>query len=396
MGQYQYKAIDKNNKVIKERGIADNEEELMMSLRSRGYYLLQCKKNTNFARKISSKELFILCEQLSTLLTSGITIAKALEILEKQNFNNEVKSCISSIKLEVIKGNQLYKSMKEFNNIFPTLMIEMIRVGENSGNLDKTLQYLANHYDKEYKLYNDIKTSLTYPTIVFVVSIIITILLTVNAIPIFMNILFQCGVQISPLTKILFTVSGDIKNNFGFILTIMGIICVLFRRNSNYRTKLSNNINYLVYKIPYLHNLKLKMYVQKFSSVMGMLIQSGISIVDSLEIVQLIIENENFEKQIKSCIKNIKNGKSLTLAFKSFSFFDDIQSSMLEVGEESGNLDEIFYRIAYLAEKEIDYKSKRLIKFIEPSVTILLSIFVGMAIIALILPMMNIVDSIGL
>lgn len=392
---YSYKAQKLDGKYKK--GIFKGEciEELEYDLRKNGWYLLSYKKKIhlwNFNKKIKKNTLYMLCKSLAILLKSGINLIQAINLISDKTKNKKLKESLIKINEDILKGESLYSSFKFQQNIYPSLFIEMIFAGEQSGKLVEILNNLAMHYKEEMKLIQKIKKAFIYPFVVFITSICITSFLITNILPEFLQTLKDLGGEIPTYTKIIIFVFQEAYNNTFFIIVILIFASI------GIRSKLINKIKDckgVLYKIPYIGNLFRNYELQKIFYYLGFLLSSGIDILSSLEKLQCSLSSTFFKEKILGVLNKLKSGESISEAFGELNLIDKEKIIMLEVGEESGNIEEMLLKVADMYLQESYEKVDKLSIYLEPVMIIIVSFMVGSIVIGLLIPMINIMDLIA-
>lgn len=396
MSYFYYKAKDLSGDEIIGEYYGEDYKELTRILRKKGYFLIKIKKRWKYTLnfiKITSKDLSTMCKQLASMLMSGINISEAFTLLTSETKNKKLKSSLVVIKNEIHKGKEISYSMGNFKKIYPDFMINMIRIGEQSGNLDIVLNKLSEYYTVQNKFWIKIKKAMTYPTILFTVTNIVLALMAIKVIPIFNDLFISLSIELPALTKFFMATSYLIKNNICMIIILnLFIIAAIFRFRSTETGILF--IDKLKLNMPFIGNLYKKMLEVKFIRGLSLLIESGVTILKSMDIVIKIINSRCIEKKLNYCIQDIKNGKSITRSMEKTKFFEPIVLSMVRIGEESGNLSEMLNKSADILEEEVSDTIDIIAIYIEPFLTIFIAILVTLIILSLMLPMMQLMQNI--
>lgn len=344
-------------------------------------------------KKIKSKELSLLCNQLYLMINAGIILSEAFYLAASMEKNEIFKKKLVSIYDDIIKGKELYKSMENHKDTFPVFFIQMIRLGEHTGNLDSVLKNLYEYYERDSKLYSKLKSSMTYPIMVFTTSIIAIFILMIKVVPQFTDTLRTLGGELPAITSIMLLFCGTIKENY-VIVTILLLITVTTIRQI-IKTKIGREkFQSLKFKIPIFRSIYERVILSKFSRSMSTLLNSGYNLIGSFEICSEIIDNDIFKKRLEACLAEIKNGESMTYAFSSIGINNPLFISLIRTGEETGELDAVLKKAADFYDNELEEVLKRLITFLEPALVIIMAAVIGAFIIAIMLPILNIMDAI--
>ncbi|MCR1934168.1 type II secretion system F family protein [Clostridium tepidum] len=394
MDLFYYKAKDLNGNTVK--GVCSENEKINIykELREKGYFLLNITNKNMFKirrKKISLKDCSILCNKLYMLISSGVNITDAINIIYNDFNNDNIKNSLYNIRNNILRGYSIYDSFKAFSDMYPKFLLNMLYIGEESGRIEQVLYDLKGFYENKYKFNKEIKNALVYPIIVLIVFIIMLSILIHIVIPSFIGIFNELGGGIPKETlgmitaiKILNVILGILFISISFIL-------------------LSNRVFYKKYKIKYaIDNFKIKVpilgqiyeniFICNFSNSMNLMIKSSLPVNKSLKLLEEITDNYIFKNNIKKLNDNIKDGKSISSSLNNCNFSNKILLSMIHVGEESGRLEESFYSVYTILKKDLEEKLKISIKLIEPIIIIFMSLIICIIFIYVFIPMMNLVD----
>jgi type IV pilus assembly protein PilC len=393
-----YKVINLDGKQLEGKCWCTNRENLAKTFREKGYYLILYKENNNsrwsfFKRKLSAKDISILCSQISSLLEAGVNISDIIGIIKEEASNKVLKKCLFNIEHMLHQGMQLSSCMSTCLDIFPKFMVNMIKVGEESGNLGTIFDMLSKYYIDENTLKNKVSKAMLYPCTILVVSIFIVQLLLVYIIPVFVSTINELGGSIPVTTRIIIDISYFMRNN---VTIIIALICACTLTVVNL-IKLDNVImlfHKFIIKNCFTKSITQKLISVNFSRTLGILIRSGNQIVNALEITTSILNNKYVKYEFKNCIEEIKNGCTISNSIGKLNLFPTMLCSMIRIGEESGTLDDILVKSSKIMEDELYNSLERLTSLIEPVLIIFLSIFIGFVLINLLIPMFNIMDTI--
>jgi type IV pilus assembly protein PilC len=345
-------------------------------------------------QKLKLKELAIFSRQFSTMLSSGLTVIKCLDVLYQQTTGKFLKSTILGVYEAVQKGDSLSKAMKSQKGAFPPLFLSMVAAGEAGGSLDNVMLRMADQYEKDNKLHNKITQALIYPAFLVALITAVVILLLVGVLPRFMSMFNEFGGTVPAPTRILLAVSGALTNYWYIIIAVIALIAVLwnaFLKSTSGRMWWDR----LKIKVPVIGKLLLIIASSRFSRTFASLFNSGLPIVQSLEIVGGVLGNKYIESKIQDVGEDVRRGVSLSAAVRKTSLFPPMLCSMLTIGEESGNLDEILNKTSAFYDEESEAAIQKLIALIEPVMIVVLAVIVGFIIISVMLPIFTIYNSVG-
>lgn len=395
---FEYVAKGMDGKHVKERMEAPDRNSVMNSLRSRNLYpesigLVNTKGEISLSTKISMKDLAIFCRQFSVLLISGISVLKSLEICLRQTEGKKMKQVLDTVLENVQKGQSLSEAFSKHKAI-PNLMVSMIQAGEASGTLDNIMNKLSEYYDKEYKQNRKIKSALTYPVIVFVFAIVVVTCLVIFVLPTFVEMIQSSSNAKLPLpTKIVMGISSFI-GHYG-ILVLIAIILIIIAFNY-YKTTEGGRykIDKLKLGIPVLGSINTRIASARFAKTFGVLMGSGVSVLESIAICSKIVGNAVVERVLNSAEEELRKGVTLGIILDRKRIFPPMLTQMIKIGEESGTLDYVLNQTSEFYDSEVEAATSQLITLIEPVIIIFLAVMVGFIIISMILPIMEMYNTV--
>lgn len=377
MKKFTYVAKDTSGRKVKGILEAEDANEVLEKIHNQGLYCVSysealgsSKKN---AHKFKTKELAYCCRQLAAMMTSGLTIVKAIDILYKEEEKKASKEVWQGVYEDVQKGQSFTEALDARRGSFPDFMISMVDAGETSGTLDRTMQRLSEYYANSNKLNNKVKSAMTYPIILGILCIAMVVLMFTCIMPIFSNLISDD--QIPALSKALFTISDFIIAKWWLLLIVIGALIfgwIYALKVESVRLK----FDYFKLKCPAVGKLMVKIYEGKFARTLTSLYSSGIPMVDCLERSSRILGNAYVDKMFLQVVDEVKQGSPVSQALSKTEIFEGMFCSIIYVGEESGALDEILAKTADYYEEEADAAVTRLVGLMEP----LLIIFMGLAI----------------
>ena len=385
---YTYVAKDKLGKTLKGAISAENSGELMRIIHSRELFLLSYSESVSVTRgsghKFKLKELAFICRQLSSMLTAGMSLVKSLDILYKEQTSKKAKAVLLEVYEQVQKGSSLSQALNMQSGAFPEFFISMVSAGEASGSLDTVMGRLSDHYAKENRLNNKIKSATTYPIILSIMALVVVIGLFAFILPAFMD-MFE-DVELPMLTKVMISISSFVQNKWYVLIIIAAAIFIAIRitlRTPSGRLFFDRSI----LSLPKVGKLITKVYTGRFARTLSSLYSSGISMVECLEKSASVLGNQYINKAFEEVIDSVKRGETISNSISKTNIFESMFCSILYVGEESGALDDILVKTSDYYEEESDSAITRLVGLLEPVLIIFLGALVGL-VIASILPAM--------
>lgn len=344
-----------------------------------------------FFNRVSSSELVIITRQLSTMVSAGLVLSEAIDILEEQQTNKTLKKALSEISQDIKGGLTLAQALSRYPDIFPHLYINLIRSGEASGKLDAVLAQMAEGLEKDREFRAKIKGAMIYPTVVLSMMVIVIIIMMIFVIPKLVALYEQSTIELPLPTKILITLSNLFIGFWWVGILIIGVLAVALKRWSN-TPEGGLFLGSLVLKLPIIGKVVTNVTLTNFNRTFGLLTSAGIPLLESISIVESLTDNPIFKGVLKNTYLGVEKGLPLS-ALLTTSVFPRIVAQMIKVGEETGKVDEIFFKLADYFESESDHMLKNLAVAIEPMVLIMLGIGVGFLVISIILPIYKLTTS---
>ncbi len=382
MKTFIYTATDVQGNTIKNaRMTAENVNDFLEKINEKGLFCSSYKesssKASNTVYKFKTKDLAYNCRQLSAMLTSGLTLVRALDILYKEQQKKAPKQIFQEIFEEVQKGQSFSDALKMQQGAFPNFMVMMIQAGESSGSLDVIIQRLENHYDKENKLNSKIKSALMYPIILAVLCVGIVILLFTFIMPTFKDMLTEKDMK--GLTGALFAFSDSLTGKWYIYVGVVVAVVLIGRYLLKIET-VRYKFDRFICKGPGFGKLVVKVYTGRFARTLSSLYSSGIPMVEALERSAAILNNDFIEKSFENVVDEVKQGEQLSASIQRTGIFESMFVSIIYVGEESGALDTILEKTASFYEDEADDAIQRLVHMIEPIMIIFMGACIGLVI----------------
>jgi type IV pilus assembly protein PilC len=397
---YAYVVRDRQGKILK--GIADgeNQEAVITKLRRTGYVITrvslrsQAKSLSQFlegVKRVKARDLAIFSRQFATMIHAGLPLTKCLSILVQQTSNQGFKKVIEQIQRDVESGQPLSSALARHPKAFSGLFVSMVKAGETGGILDDVLMRLADHLEKEVALKQKIKSSTTYPVLMFAFAIIMVFFMVTFIVPIFASMFQNLGGALPAPTRVLMTASGVMRSYWYMVFASMGGLVYLFKRfisttGGRYwfdKTKL---------RLPIVGKLIQKSVVARFTRTLGTLINSGVPILGALEIVAATAGNAVVAKAMEEVRSSIKEGETIAKPLEESRVFPPMVVQMIAVGEETGALDVILQKVADFYDEEVTSAVDSLTSIIEPIMLVFIGVVVGGILMSLYLPMFNVIN----
>ena len=343
--------------------------------------------------KLKSSELSIFCYQMSMVFKSGIPLAEGMQLVSGEMTDSHLIEALKIVHNEVTKGQLFHIAMAK-HPVFPSYMVNMIMIGETTGTLDNVMDYLSLYYDRDDKLTRRIKTAVTYPLILIALMSGIILLLFIKILPMFNTILQSVGGEMPGITSALMGISVWLSSYGLYLLAAVALIIIAVMILRNTRSG-RNLIDWIKLHLTLTKSLFRKIYTARFCLGMSLMLKSGMGNEEALGLIKDVIGNVHASAKISECRENIKQGMDSTEAFMRIGIFPNLFVRMLNIGFKTGELDSIMQKLAAIYDNEVDNSLAKLTSAIEPALVIILSLIVGVILLTVMLPLINIMSSIG-
>lgn len=342
----------------------------------------------------SVREKAIFANKLSALVDSGIPIVRSLDLLAKQQKSSLFQRALKAISRDVNEGSSLGAAMRQWPKVFDRLSLAMVEAGEAGGVLDETLKRLAILLETNARLRNQIRSALGYPITVLVIAVSVFLGMTIFLIPTFAGVFKDLGAELPPFTQMMVNLSELLRSSFSLIaVIILMVLILLFRRH--YATEAGRRqVDTLVLILPLFGDLIRKTSTAQFCRTLSSLSRAGVPILISLEIVRDAADNSVISAAIFSARQEVLEGVPISVAMANQRIFPDMATSMLAIGEESGELDVMLSKVADFYEDEVSSTVKALTSMLEPAMIVLVGGIVGSILLSMYMPMFSIFDQI--
>ena len=384
----------------------ENEKTLAHILRQEGYILIKAqlaqtspkKKGSvdlfaNF-RKVSLVDKIFFTRNLQIMITAGMPLPKALRVLSEQTQNKKFEKAIKDIENEVIKGQTLSDSLSRHRNIFQDLFISMIKVGEESGTIEKVLKNLTYQMEREKELVSKVKGAMTYPLVILVLMVLIGIAMMVIVVPKLMSVFKEMNVELPATTRFIMGMGGFFSKYWYGLFIVFGL-GYLAKRGLSKSKSFKKNIDGLILRVPVISEIIKKINTATTARTLGSLIDAGVPIVKSLEIVADTMGNYYYNEAILKSAREVQKGKKLSDSLNPYqNIYPSIMIQMIAIGEETGDTSGILTKIADFYEEEVSNITKNLSSIVEPVLMVIIGVAVGFFAISMLQPMYSMMGSI--
>ena len=379
MKKFSYVATDVNGKAVRGQEMAEDYIELQQKLKERGLYCTRYRdigaNNANDVKyKFKTKEVSFISRQLASMTSAGLSLVRALYILQEQQENKKAKAVLLDIYEEVQKGKSFSDVLNSKPGVFPDLFVSMVSAGEASGTLDQMLNRISDHFANANKTANKAKSAMVYPLVLAVLLIAVIVLLFVAVLPQFGSMMNP--EDMSPLSAGLMAFSDSLINQwYIYVIVIAALVVLIWFMLKTPATRLK--FDELILKMPKVGKLISTLYTGRFARNMANLYGAGLQMVDCIEKSVSVIGNSYVTERFKDVVADIKLGESMSKSIEKTGIFEGMFTSIIYVGEESGTLDTILGKAADYYDEEADAAITKLVGLMEPLMIIIMGIAIG-------------------
>ena len=396
MPGFNYTAINRNGKRVRSSLDASSIETAKSSLRGAGYTILDIKEQTTLNRDIEipflgnpkAKDMAVFCRQFVSILRAGVSVASVLAMLGQQTGNKKLRAAIREMQADVEKGETLASSMRRHPKIFPAILVNMVSAGEASGNLEESFRQMELYFERSKRTKSKVTSAMIYPCVLIVVMIIVLIVMMTKIIPNFLKAFEDMDAELPKLTQGVMAVCEWFKSWWWVPLLVLAALIVggvLFHRTN----KGKHFFGWLARKTPVVGNLTVKTACATFCRTMEVLIGSGLTLTDSMDLAASNMGNICYLEAIRDARALVAEGTPLRESLVRTGIFPPMVSNLVGVGEETGDLQSMMGKVADYYDEEVDEATKKLLNLMEPAIIIFMAVFVVIIVLAIYLPMIN-------
>ncbi|HON64544.1 MAG: type II secretion system F family protein [Bacilli bacterium] len=399
MPKYRFKAKNIENKILRGVYVAQDDDDLREIISNQGFFLISFRKIPesaqlfSFLEKIKPDDLTAFCRQFSIMVTAGIEISDCIATLRDNTKVKKLKTILEDVHKSLMEGVMLSEAFAKYPKTFPQFFTNMIYIGELSGNMDFVLNRLADYYENDAKVKKKVKSSLQYPKILLLLSVAVVIVLSVFVMPMFSDLFSGFDADLPPLTRTVNNVTFFVRDNIGLLLA--GAIVVYILLTVFGRTKIGRQLFDLIkLKAPVIKNVTISTVTARFARGFGVLVESGMQIIDSIEIIGRLLGNVVVEKQFQIVTSEIKRGQPIAKSLETIDVFPEMLIEMVKVGEESGAIDKVLNKTANYFDDQVTNSIQKMTTLIEPMFILTVAGIVVVILLSVFLPMMGLMDAI--
>lgn len=402
MASYKYEVVGADGKTKTGTIEAMNMEVASAELKSGGNTIISIARATAFnkdleihiGKAVSVREMSVFCRQFESVLNAGVTVVEALDMLAEQTENKQFANAIAEVRDSVQRGETLAVAMAEHPKIFPGLMVQMIAAGESSGGLDQAFSRVGGQFEKEAHLKGLIIKSAIYPVILIIVIIAIVAIMMIKIVPSFTAQFDEVGGTLPWITRAVMSISDFFVHSWYII--IGGIAGIAIFINTWKKTESGARIlGKFILKVPMVGKLSIKTASARMTRTLSTLMGSGIQLVDALGLVADMMSNEIVKQALKDAREEVSRGIPLSKPLADSGVFPPMVYHMIEIGEETGNMEDMLDKVAAYYDDEVEMTTQSLLAAMEPLIIIVMALIVVPIVLAIMMPMYSLYDSIG-
>ena len=407
MPEYKYNAIDRNGAQTTGKIEAPTDEQARQKLMARGLMVTSLvgdtgaakpvvaaaaapKKSFSFGSKVSAEDVTTMTRQLATLIVAGLPLLRALELIHKQERNPHFKDVLGMIAESVSQGNNLSEALAAHPKVFDRLFVNMVKAGEAGGVLDKVLDRLAKFREKSQRIQKKVKSAMVYPGVVVSVAVVIVYILMVKVVPSFQKLLSSQKLALPPLTQLVVGISTALTDYW--YVTPFVIFGIYYGRKLWLSSPKGKEIfDRIIFKLPKVGGFVQIVSVSRFARTFGTLMASGVPILQAITITRDTLDNVVIASSLERVHDRVRDGEPLSIPLEQTGVFPQMVTSMIQVGEETGQLPEMLNRVADIYDEEVDNAVTALTSIIEPVLIVFLAVVVGAIVLAMFLPLIALI-----
>jgi type IV pilus assembly protein PilC len=401
---YKYSARDSKGRIAKGELEATDITALKNKLRNQGLWLISQNSSQQsllpflegfFDKKIGLKDMVVFSRQFSAMIEAGIAILRVLTVLIQQTENPKLKAILQEIKRDIEQGVPLSESMQKFPEAFDSLYVSMVKAGELGGVLDVVLNRVAGFLESRSKLSNKVRTALTYPASLLVISLLVVWFMLTFILPKFSAIFTSTGGELPAFTQLLINISNVLRSPFILVIVAFIWFAVSYARSYYQSEEGRLKIDTFSLKIPIFGPILKKVAIARFSRTFGTLIESGVPITTALDVTRSSINNALLESVLIKVKKDIEEGSPISNQLQKSEVFPPMVTQMVAIGEEAGELENMLNKIADFYDDEVDSSVESLTALMEPVFIVVIGAIVGAIVVAMYLPIFNVINQIN-
>lgn len=403
MQKYKYSARDVNGKVVEGEIEAKDQASVADILHDRGLIVVSVKEGFGFDMEklneiniggVPMKDKVVFMRQMATMVGSGLPLTRSLEIMQMQASNPLFKKVLKNVLKSIESGKSLSDSFREQDEIFDDVTVNLIEAGEESGNLEVILGKLATELEEKNSLGSKIKSAMIYPLIILVVIVVVVILMMFVLVPSMAEIYNDFDAELPWTTTLLMDMSSFFINYWWAIILVITVLTVGIKYYLD-TDRGKRNFDKIILKVPGVGSIISKMQLSQFTRILALLLGSGLSIIKSLELTAQSLSNQMFRDTVMEAKNEIEKGGALAIPIARSEYFPLLVSSMIAVGEETGEIDSVLEKVSEYYKEEVNNATSNLSSILEPLFLVIMGLAIGFIAMAVYMPMFQLSTAIG-
>lgn len=391
-----FRYVGRTNTGVMKKGTIDapNKKAAITKLRTNGINAREIEESNSIFHKelaiggsVKSQDFVIYCRQFATLIRAGVTLVEATSILAAQSSSKKLKKSLSEVEEDIRGGMPFSDAASKHSKVFPALFINMMRSGEATGNIDTTLERLANTFEKSYRIKKKVQSTLAYPTVLMVITIIVSLFLMIVIVPTFVGMFAEMDAEMPKLTLIVLAISNWLVKYWWILLAIVIAVVVAFNMTYKKNKQFNYAVNVFLLRMPIFGPLLQKNAIARMTRTLSSLFSSAVPILHALTVVEKVVGNPVIGKVIMEARTSLEQGGTLSAPLAKSWLFPPLVTQMTAIGEQTGSLDYMLEKIADFYEEEVDRQVDTLKSLIEPLMIVFLAAAVGTIVMSIMMPM---------
>lgn len=402
MAEFQYRVITPEGKEKKGTMEGKSIEQVTGVLKAQKNVILSVSEaslmsrdiNFSLGGRVSARDYSIFCRQFVSIISAGVSIINALEMMRDQTENRTLKKALGEVYEDVSKGESMAGAMKKHSKVFPSMLCNMVEAGEASGSMEVAFERMAVQFEKENKLKQSVKKAMIYPIVLLVVMVGVLFLMMIWVIPNFMGMFAELDTELPPITQAVVNMSDFVIAKWWLILLAVAAAIALFKA---YAASPSGKfvLGGIALKIPVFGKLQTKSECARLGRTLCTLLGAGVPMMDAIEITGRSMENVHYKKAMMDAKDQVMRGMALSRPLKTCGLFPPMVVHMVSIGEETGNIETMLENVANYYEDDVQVATEQVMALMEPMIIVVMAIVVGVLIMAIMQPMLTLYESIG-
>lgn len=402
MAEFQYRVITPEGKEKKGTMEGKSVEQVTGVLKAQKNVILNVSEaslmsrdiNFSLGGRVSARDYSIFCRQFVSIISAGVSIIHALEMMRDQTENRTLKKALGEVYEDVSKGESMAGAMKKHSKVFPSMLCNMVEAGEASGSMEVAFERMAVQFEKENKLKQSVKKAMIYPIVLLVVMVGVLFLMMIWVIPNFMGMFAELDTELPPITQAVVNMSDFVIAKWWLILLVVAAAIALFKA---YAANPSGKfvLGGIALKIPVFGKLQTKSECARLGRTLCTLLGAGVPMMDAIEITGRSMENVHYKKAMMDAKDQVMRGMALSRPLKTCGLFPPMVVHMVSIGEETGNIETMLENVANYYEDDVQVATEQVMALMEPMIIVVMALVVGVLIMAIMQPMLTLYESIG-